>query len=229
MPHLPIHWPDPLTREAVAAIMDHTLLKASATRADILRVANEGLEHKVASVCVNPLWVTTVHEVLKDSEVAVCSVVGFPLGASRKELVAMEATRAIHDGAAEIDMVMPVGAALEGEWGIAGEHVAAVRKAIGEHTLKVILEVCELNDAQVVEASRTAMDAGADFIKTSTGFGGGGATVRAVELMADIARGRAGIKAAGGIKTLADVQTMVTAGATRIGASATLAILNELN
>ncbi len=223
-----IQLPEELTRITVAAIFDHTILKASATEADVLRVTEEGLQNHVASICVNPMWVPTVRKATEGSDVEVCSVVGFPLGAGQPEVVALEATRAVHDGATEIDMVIPVGLALEGKWDKVGAHVAAVRQAIGDNLLKVILEVCELSDEQIVQASRISIEAGADYIKTSTGFSKGGATVEAVQLMAEVSKGRVGIKAAGGIKTLQDVLDMVAAGATRIGASATLSILDEI-
>ena len=211
----------------VARLIDHTLLAANATEAEIVRVAEEALQWGTASVCVNPLWIQTAAKIGGGSDVACCSVVGFPLGASVPEIVADEAVRAVKDGAGEIDMVIPVGKAVAADWDGVRHAVETVKEAIGGTCLKVILEICELSLEQVGQASRHALDGGADYIKTSTGFGKHGTTLEAVTIMAEVAEGRAGIKAAGGIRSYEMLKEMVVAGATRIGASATGTILEE--
>jgi len=211
----------------VAKLIDHTILSPAATKDAVIEVAKEGLEHNVASVCVHPLWVSDVAEVLKGSDVKTCSVVGFPHGASRSQTIAFEADRAIREGATEIDMVMSVGRAIMGKWDLVGVAVSTVKAAIGENCLKVILEVCDLTPIEIAKASEVSIESGADFIKTSTGFSRHGATIESVALMAEVAKGRVGIKAAGGIKSYDDVLNMVRVGATRIGASSTLTILKQ--
>lgn len=211
----------------VAAIIDHTILKPAATWTDVEKVTQEGLEARTASVCVNPIWVRRVSEMLKDTPTVCCSVVGFPLGASKPDVIASEAEHAVEDGAREIDMVQSIGHAKMHDWKAIQESVAAVKEAIGSICLKVIFEVCELSEDEIRAVASASLDAGADFLKTSTGFGSHGATVESVRIMAETAQGKAGIKAAGGIKSFADLQRMVAAGATRIGASSTLVILGD--
>jgi deoxyribose-phosphate aldolase len=216
------------TAADVARLIDHTILNPEATREDVLRVAGEAAEHGCAAVCVNPMWVMEVHEALKGSSLAVCSVVGFPLGATRPQSVAFEADRAVREGATEIDMVLPLGRARNGEWEAVRAYIATVKAAIGATPLKVILETAVLDAQEISRASQVALEAGADFLKTSTGFNkAGGATVEAVRLLAEAAGDRAGVKAAGGIRDFATLRSMVEAGATRIGASSTLAILEQ--
>jgi len=213
----------------VAGIIDHTILRPSAVRREILQVAEQGLKYNVASVCVHPVWVSDVAEVLKGSKVNVCSVVGFPSGAHRPQSIAFEADRAVREGANEIDMVIPLGRAKMGDWEIVGGAISTVKAAIGPILLKVILETSELTDQEIVRAAETALSSGADFVKSSTGFSTNGATVRSVQLMAQVARRMGGaVKASGGIRTLNTLRTMVEAGATRIGTSSTVKILEEL-
>lgn len=211
----------------VAKTIDHTILHPFATREDVLKIAREGLEFQTASVCVQPIWVADVAEVLKGSNVLTCSVVGFPHGASRPQTIAFEADRAVREGAREIDMVMPIGKARMGDWEAVKTSVATVKAAIGDNVLKVIFEICDLTPDEIRRASEISAEAGADFIKTSTGFSKHGATVEAVKIMADIADGKVGVKAAGGIRTFDTLREMIGAGATRIGASATIKILEQ--
>jgi deoxyribose-phosphate aldolase len=218
----------PLQVPDVARLIDHTILKPSATRDDVLNTAREGLELGTASVCVHPSWIIDVAEVLKGSVTRVCSVVGFPSGMHRPQSVAFEADRAIREGAQEIDMVLPIGRAKMGEWELVQGAVATVKAAIGGVVLKVILETCDLTDEEIEHAAHASFEGGADFIKTSTGFGAYGATVKHVELMARVAKEHGGrVKAAGGIRDFATLKAMVQAGADRIGASSTPAILRE--
>jgi len=217
----------PETVNEVAKLIDHTILAPSATFDSVKTVAEEGLEYDVASVCVQPIWVSEVSEILKGRDVLCCSVVGLPHGANRAQTIAFEADRAVREGAREIDMVMSVGRAIMGNWDLVGGSISTVKAAIGDIVLKVILEVCELTPHEISTASKVAIEAGADFIKTSTGFGKSGASVKSVAIMADVAAGRVGIKAAGGIKSYDDVINMVNVGATRIGASSTINILNQ--
>lgn len=217
----------PTSVRDVARLIDHTILAPGATKEDIVRVAEEGLKVSAASVCVQPVWVPEASEVLHGSEVLCCSVVGFPHGANRMQTIAFEADRAVREGAREIDMVMPIGRARMGDWDVVSASVATVKAAIGQTLLKVILEVCELTPEEIRRASQVCIDAGADYIKTSTGFGKGGATLEAVRIMAEVAGGRVGVKAAGGIRSFEDLLKMVDAGATRVGASSTLKILAE--
>jgi deoxyribose-phosphate aldolase len=216
------------SRKAVARLIDHTILRASATEMEVCKVVEEALQFQTASVCVNPIWVGRVAQLLQGSEVRACSVVGFPLGASRPQTIAYEASLAVNDGATEIDMVMDIGRAKSGEWNHVSRAIRMVREAVSGSILKVILEICELSDDEIKSASSIAIGAGADFIKTSTGFGKSGATVDAVRIMASVANGSVGIKAAGGIRTLHDLTSMIEAGATRIGASSTVSILNAI-
>lgn len=220
-------WPE--SQPDVARLIDHTILKPSAQRDDVLKTAREGLEHGCASVCVHPSWVVDVADVLKGSQVKVCAVVGFPSGMHRPQSVTFEADRAVREGAQEIDMVIPLGRAKMGEWDLVQGAVATVKASIGSALLKVILEICELTDEEIEQASHASFEGGAEFVKTSTGFGSGGATVHGVEIMYKVARQHGGkVKAAGGIRTLDTLMKMVEAGADRIGASSTVSILQEV-
>ena len=219
----------PASALGVAALIDHTLLQPEATRADILHLCDEARQYGFASVCVNPYWVPRAAERLRGTRVSVATVVGFPLGATLPAVKRQEAARAIHVGAQEIDMVINVGALRSGDLesvqlDIAG--VVEVSHAAGA-PVKVILETALLDDEQKVAGCLLAQAAGADFVKTSTGFGPGGATVYDVELMRFVVGQSLGVKAAGGIRTLEDIARMVSAGATRIGASASVKILEE--
>lgn len=212
----------------VASTIDHTLLKPEATAADVDKLCDEALRHRFASVCVNGSWARRCAEILQGSGVAVCCVVGFPLGAMATEVKVYEARRAIEDGACEIDMVMNVGALKSGDREFVRRDIAAVAETCHRlgAKLKVILETALLNDEEKAAACEAARAAGADFVKTSTGFSKGGATVHDVALMRSIVGPTMGIKAAGGIRDAQDVQAMIAAGATRIGASASVAIVS---
>lgn len=205
----------------LAAKIDHTLLKADATRADILRVCEEAKTYHTASVCVNAFWVPVVAKALAGSGVKTCCVVGFPLGAMSSAAKAFEAREAVAAGAQEVDMVLNVGLARGGEWDAVEADIAAVVQAAGQATVKVILETCLLTDAQKRRACEAAKAAGAGFVKTSTGFSTGGATEADVRLMREVVGPEMGVKASGGIRTREDAERMLAAGASRIGASAT--------
>lgn len=206
-------------------LIDHTILKATATRADIERLCDEAIEHSFASVCVNTCWVPLCAERLANSEVEVCCVVGFPLGAMATDPKAYEAKWAVENGADEVDMVLNVGWLLEGADDAVREDIAAVVRASRGRCVKVILETCYLDDAQVERACRLSVEAGAAFVKTSTGFGTGGATVHDVALMRATVGDAAKVKASGGIHTAEEAAAMVEAGADRIGTSSGIAIV----
>ncbi|APF36773.1 deoxyribose-phosphate aldolase [Chelatococcus daeguensis] len=214
-----------LTRDELARTIDHTILRADATRADIAQVCREAREHGFFSVCVNPVHVPDVAAALAGSDVVTCAVVGFPLGATPSLLKAAEARWVVAAGAREVDMVIDVGALKEGREGDVGADIAAVREACGPALLKVIIETCLLSDAEKEVACRLAVAAGADFVKTSTGFGKAGATVEDVALMRRVVGRGIGVKASGGIRTREDALRMLAAGASRIGASASVAIV----
>ena len=216
--------------ENIASYIDHTLLKSDATLGQIQKLCEEAREFGFASVCVNPCYVKTCAELLQDSGVKTCTVVGFPLGTNTKETKAEEAARAIQDGAQEIDMVLNVGALKNGDDQYVCQDVAAVVDACYANgaICKVILETCLLTDEEKVRACQAVVKAGADFVKTSTGFSTGGATVADIELMSrTVAEAKLGVKASGGVRTLEDAQKMIAAGATRIGASAGVQIVRE--
>ena len=217
-----------LTREELASYIDHTLLKPEASREQIRAVCNEAKQYHFASVCVNSCWVPLIAEELKGSGVSVCCVIGFPLGASLSSVKAFEAREAVAAGAQEIDMVINVGAVKSGGWELVREDIAAVNAAKGTAKLKVIIETCLLTDEEKVRVCQIAKEAGADFVKTSTGFSTGGATVHDVELMRRAVGPEMGVKASGGIRTLADALAMIEAGASRLGASAGVKIIEAL-
>ncbi|MDE8586887.1 deoxyribose-phosphate aldolase [Arthrobacter sp. NQ4] len=211
----------------IASYIDHTLLKPEASEAEVLKVCSEAAEYRFKSVCVNPLWVKTVTTALRGSGVLTCSVVGFPLGATPTDVKSFEARGAVLDGAAEVDMVINIAAARANDKGALVEDIAAVAETVhaGGAILKVIIETALLTDEQKVLACQAAVEAGADFVKTSTGFNGGGATVEDVALMRRTVGPEVGVKASGGVRSLADAQAMIAAGATRIGASSGIAIV----
>ena len=213
----------------VATMIDHTLLKPDATRAEIDALCAEAAEYRFASVCVNPTWVATCARLLQGSGVKVCSVVGFPLGATTSDVKHFETRRAIFDGACEIDMVINVGALKSGDLGLVERDIEAVTAPCREAGAlsKVIVEAALLNEEEKVTACTLAKAAGADFVKTSTGFGPGGATAADVALMRRVVGEEMGVKAAGGVRDLEGLQTMVAAGATRIGASAGVRIVKQ--
>lgn len=216
-----------MTLNELAKKFDHTLLKATAVEADIRKLCAEALTHGFASVCVNPCWVPLAAELLKGSSVLVCTVIGFPLGANASVLKAQETTLAVSQGAGEVDMVVNVGWTLEGNWKAVEDDIRQVRKAAGSVPLKVILETCYLSDDQIARACAAASAAEATFVKTSTGFGTSGATAAHVRLMKKSSRPGMKVKASGGIRTLADTLDLLEAGADRIGASASVAIVKE--
>jgi len=211
----------------LARLIDHTLLKPEATQDQITQLCTEARRFNFASVCVNPTWVRLAAQLLRGSPVKVCTVVGFPLGATSPEVKAFEAYQAIKAGATEIDMVMNVGALKSRDYAEVARDIAAVAKTCHDNgaILKVIIEAALLTDVEKVEACALAQAAGADYVKTSTGFGPGGATVEDVALMRAVVAPQIGVKAAGGIRTLEDTQKMIMAGATRIGASAGVKIM----
>jgi deoxyribose-phosphate aldolase len=211
----------------IASYIDHTLLKPEASEAEILKVCSEAVKYGFRSVCVNPVWVKTVKNALRGSSVLTCSVVGFPLGATPSDVKAFEARGAVLDGADEVDMVINIAAARAADKGALVDDITAVAEVVhtGEAILKVIIETALLNDDQKVLACQAAVEAGADFVKTSTGFNGGGATAEDVALMRRTVGPEIGVKASGGVRSLADAQAMIAAGATRIGASSGIAIV----
>ena len=217
-----------LTREELASYIDHTLLKPEASREQIRAVCEEAKQYHFASVCVNPCWVPLIAEELKGSGVSVCCVIGFPLGASLSSVKAFEAREAVAAGAQEIDMVINIGAVKSGDWELVREDIAAVNAAKGTAKLKVIIETCLLTDEEKVRVCQIAKEVGADFVKTSTGFSTGGATVHDVELMRKTVGPEMGVKASGGVRTLADALAMIEAGASRLGASAGVKIIEAL-
>ncbi|WP_342488451.1 deoxyribose-phosphate aldolase [Cytobacillus sp. FSL W7-1323] len=213
----------------IAKMIDHTLLKADATVEQINTLCNEAKENGFASVCVNPTWVSQAAKLLQGSDVAVCTVIGFPLGASDKEVKSFETTQAIKQGATEVDMVINIGALKSGKLEIVEEDIRAVVEAAdGKALTKVIIETSLLTDAEKVIACQLAVKAGADYVKTSTGFSTGGATVADVKLMRETVGPDIGVKASGGVRSAEDAQAVIDAGATRIGASSGIAIVNGL-
>lgn len=220
-----------LTQSQLAKYMDHTLLKADGTLDGIDRVVAEAKQFGCASVCVNPFWVPYVARLLDGSGVATCTVVGFPLGASSTASKVFETTDAIANGADEIDMVINIGELKAGHAELVREDIRAVAEAThaGGKLLKVIIECCLLTDDEKRLACLLCAEAGANFVKTSTGFSTGGATVADVTLMRECVGPDFGVKAAGGIRTLADAYAMIEAGASRLGVSAAASILAELD
>ncbi|WP_295817369.1 deoxyribose-phosphate aldolase [uncultured Deinococcus sp.] len=209
----------------LAPYIDHTLLKATATPADIEQLCAEARLHAFYAVCLNPVYVPLAARLLAGSGVKVATVCGFPLGAVTPQQKADEARTSVALGADEVDMVIHIGAALAGDWAAVQADVQAVRDATAGHVLKVIIETCYLNEEQKRRATEAAVQGGADFVKTSTGFGTGGATPEDVRLMRDVIAGRAQIKAAGGVRSAADAQAMIEAGATRLGTSGGVALV----
>ncbi|MCZ6726152.1 MAG: deoxyribose-phosphate aldolase [Acidobacteria bacterium] len=214
----------------LARYIDHTLLKPDSTEEQVRQLCAEAREYSFRSVCINPTWVVLASGLLRGSDVLTCTVVGFPLGANEPEIKALEARRAIRGGAREIDMVLNIGALKSGDDTLVLRDIRAVVEACrdGSAVCKVILETALLTDDEKRRACELARTARANFVKTSTGFSSGGATVADVALMAGVVRG-AGmeVKASGGIKSYSDAKAMIAAGATRLGASASIAIVQE--
>ena len=210
----------------LAKYIDHTLLKPDATTAQIIRICDEAKQYHFASVCVNPSRIALVAQQLEGSGVTPCCVVGFPLGAIPSESKAAETAVAVKNGAREIDMVINIGAARDGDWALVESDIAAVKAACGaDAKLKVIIETCLLSDDEKVQACLAACRAGADFVKTSTGFSTGGAKVEDVALMRRTVGPDMGVKASGDIHNKAEAEAMIAAGATRIGASSGIQIV----
>ena len=209
----------------IAGFVDHTNLHPDASQKDIEKLCKEALQWKTASVCVNPHYVSLCDQLLEGSSVEVCTVIGFPLGANLSAVKAFEAEQALADGADELDMVMNIGALKSGQEKVVLEDIQAVKNAVQDKILKVILETALLNKDEIIKSCQLACDAGADFVKTSTGFADQGATVENVKLMYKTVAGRARVKAAGGIRNYETALKMIKAGASRIGASSTAQIV----
>lgn len=218
-----------MNRMDLARYIDHTILKPDAKESDVIKLCKEALEYKFASVCVNASNVKLADSFLRGTDVKVCTVVGFPLGATTKETKAFEAAQAIDNGASEVDMVINIGALKSGKLDMVEEDIKAVADVCkGKALLKVIIETCLLTDEEKVTACELSKKAGANFVKTSTGFSTGGATAEDITLMRRIVGPEMGVKASGGIRNLETALAMINAGATRIGASASISIVNEL-
>lgn len=215
------------TSANIASYIDHTILAADASRADIERICAEAAQYKFKSVCVNPLWVSTVTQALAGSGVLTCSVIGFPFGATTTASKVFEARGAIADGANEIDMVINIAAAKAGDEAALVADISAIADAVHQDgaILKVIIETSLLTDDEKVLACRASVSAGADFVKTSTGFAGGGATLEDVALMRATVGPELGVKASGGVRSLETARAMIAAGATRLGSSSGVAIV----
>lgn len=207
--------------------IDHTILQADATKDLVIKTIDEAEKFDTASICLEPCWVELAAERLKESDVKVCTVIGFPLGATTSATKAFEAKEAVENGADEVDMVLNIGALKSGDEVMVLKDMKAVREAVPSAVVKVILETCLLTDEEKKAACRLAKEAGLDFVKTSTGFSTGGATVEDVKLMSEAVGETMGVKASGGIRTKEVAEAMIEAGATRIGASKTAAILGE--
>lgn len=211
----------------LAKYFDHTILKATTTTEDVNKICSEAKEYGFKSVCINPCHVKLVKELLKDSDVLVCTVIGFPLGANTTIIKIAEATEAIDNGADEIDMVINIGALKEGNYDLVYNEISNLRDATKGKILKVIIETAYLNEDEIIKVSELVTKTGADFIKTSTGFAGEGATFDNVKLMNESTGENVLVKASGGIRTLEDANKMIEAGAMRIGASSSVKIIEE--
>ncbi len=214
-----------MDKKILAKYIDHTLLKADATEAQVKILCEEALEHNFASVCVNPSNVALSSELLKGSDVNVCTVIGFPLGANTKEVKAFEVQDAIKNGAQEVDMVINVGKLKAKDYDYVREDIKAVVNAANKKALtKVIIEACLLTDEEKIMVCKLSKEAGADYVKTSTGFSTGGATPKDVKLMRDTVGEEMGVKASGAVRSYEDAINVINAGASRIGASASIVI-----
>jgi deoxyribose-phosphate aldolase len=215
--------------QSIASLIDHTLLKPEATESDIVRLCREAHEYNFKTVCVNPYWVDVARRKLSDSSVLVCTVIGFPLGANLTETKLSEARLALEQGAAELDMVQNVGALRSGDSAFVQAEIAALARVAhaGGAILKVILEMSVLSEEEKVAACRLALEARADFVKTSTGFSAAGATESDVRLMRATVGPSVGVKASGGVRTFDALRRMVEAGATRIGTSSGVQIIRD--
>ncbi len=214
--------------QKLAQYIDHTILKADANRNELTLLCQEAIEHSFFSVCVNPTWVKFASEQLQGTDVDVCTVIGFPLGASTPEVKAFETSNAINNGATEVDMVINIGALKDKNYSLVEADIkAVVDAAAGKALVKVIIETSLLTNQEKVKACQLAVDAGTDFVKTSTGFSTGGATVEDIKLMREAVGPNIGVKASGGIRDKETAEAMIEAGASRIGASAGITIVQE--
>lgn len=214
-----------MKKEQLSAMIDHTILKPEATEEQVRRVCEEALKYNFASVCINPGRVKQVAELLKESSVKVCTVIGFPLGANTSKVKAYETTEAINEGAQEVDMVINIGKLKDKDYDYVREDIKSVVEAAkGRALTKVIIETSLLTEEEKVTACKLSIEAGADFVKTSTGFSTGGATPEDIKLMREAVGPKIGVKASGGVRSYEDAVAVVNAGATRIGASASIAI-----
>ena len=199
--------------------IDHTVLKADTPKAKVQQIIDEAIQYDFMSVCINPTWVSFAAEKLAATDVKVCTVIGFPLGANTSTVKAFEAAEAIKNGADEVDMVINIGAAKDGDWDLVESDIQAVVDASKDVTTKVIIETSLLTDEEKVKACQAAVRAGSDFVKTSTGFSTAGATVADIALMRQTVGPDLGVKASGGVRSIADAQAMIEAGVTRLGTS----------
>lgn len=214
-----------MNKNELAKMIDHTILKPEATEKEVEKLCKEALEYNFASVCINPSMVEKAAEMLKGSDVKVCTVIGFPLGATTTEVKSFETEDVIKKGATEVDMVINVGKLKEGNLAYVKKDIeAVVNAAKGKALTKVIIETCLLTDEEKVTACKLSKEAGADFVKTSTGFSTGGATAKDIKLMRETVGEELGVKASGGVRSLEDAELMIENGASRIGASASIAI-----
>jgi deoxyribose-phosphate aldolase len=211
----------------IAKMIDHTLLRPEATPGDIERLCSEAIQYGFHSVCIQPFWVPLAAASLAGAEVKVATVIGFPLGATFSRVKVFEAMEAMVHGCQELDVVMNLGLAKAGRWGDVEKDLSNIISTTGGAVHKVIIETCYLDRAQKIRASELVRDVGAQFIKTSTGFGTGGATAEDIELIRSVVGGSCGIKASGGVKTLAQVREFISAGATRIGTSSGVVLMEE--
>lgn len=218
-----------MEQKALASYIDHTLLKADATEQQIIALCEEAAKYSFATVCIQPCWIQKAAEALKASEhVGITTVIGFPLGANSSSVKAFEAKQAVADGATEVDMVLNVGYLKDRLLSAVKSDIEAVVHAVGSQAVvKVILETCYLTDEEIVLACQLAVEAGAHYVKTSTGFGSGGATTHHIALMRETVGPNIGVKASGGIRDYETAMAMIEAGASRIGASASVAIVNK--
>ncbi|MGM0844190.1 MAG: deoxyribose-phosphate aldolase [Bacillota bacterium] len=213
----------------IAKMIDHTLLKADSTKDQVTKICEEAKEYNFASVCVNPGWVKYSAQLLQGTDVKVCTVIGFPLGATTSETKAFETRDAIEKGATEVDMVINISALKDGNDEVVKQDIQAVTEAAkGKALTKVIIETSLLTDEEKVRACRLAVEAGTDFVKTSTGFSTGGATIEDIKLMRETVGPNIGVKASGGVRSVEDAKNMIEAGATRIGASSGVQIVQGL-
>ncbi|MFZ2846294.1 MAG: deoxyribose-phosphate aldolase [Lactococcus chungangensis] len=199
--------------------IDHTVLKADTSKSKVQQIIDEAIQYDFMSVCINPTWVSFAAKQLATTDVKVCTVIGFPLGANTSAVKAFEAADAIKHGADEVDMVINIGAAKDGDWDLVESDIQAVVDASGDVLTKVIIETSLLTDEEKIKACQAAVRAGADFVKTSTGFSTAGATVSDIALMRQTVGPDMGVKASGGVRSIADAQAMIDAGATRLGTS----------